>query len=239
VYAIIGILALRLAIGDGGKLVNQEGAFHTVARQPFGTVLLAVLAAGLGSYALWRFVRAGLGHGPEERDGRLDRVSALASGLVYAGLCVLAIRILLSSHSAPSTSPHKATADALGWPAGVWLVGAAGAVFICIALYQAYRGVTKDFLEDAKTEEMGAATRRWVGRIGLIGYLARGVVFGLVGMFLIKAAVGYDPKDAVGLNGALAKLLEQRYGPLLLGVVAAGLIAFALYSWSDARYRKI
>jgi hypothetical protein len=239
VYAIVGVLAFRLAIGAGGKLVSQEGAFHTVARQPLGTVLLTVLAAGLGSYALWRLVRAGLGHGPEGRDSRLDRVSALASGLVYAGFCVLAIRILVSSHSAGSTSPHKATADALGWPAGVWLVGAAGAVFIGVALYQVYRGLTKDFLEDTKTEEMGAATKRWVGRIGLVGYLARGVVFGLVGVFLIKAAVGYDPNDAVGLDGALAKLLAQDYGPLLLGVVAAGLIAFALYSWSDARYRKI
>jgi len=237
VYAIIGVLALRLALGDGGRLVNQQGAFHTVARQPLGTALLVALAVGLGGYALWRFVRAGLGRGPEGRDSSFERVAALASGLVYAALCVLAIEVLAGTSR--STSPDKATAHVLGWPAGVWLVGAVGAVFIGIAAYQAYRGLTKDFLEDAKTQEMGALTRRWIGWIGLVGHLARAVVFGLVGIFLAKAALAYEPTDAVGLNGALGKLLNRPYGPVLLGVVAAGLIAFAVYSWSDARFRKI
>jgi hypothetical protein len=99
--------------------------------------------------------------------------------------------------------------------------------------------MTKDFLEDAKTEHMGPTTRMWIGWIGLVGYLARAVVFGLVGVFLLKAAVEFDPKAAVGLDGALAKLLDQPYGSVLLAVVAVGLIAFAIYSWSDARYRRI
>jgi hypothetical protein len=237
VYAVIGVLAFRLALGEGGRLVDQEGVFRTIAEQPLGTVLLATLAIGLGGYALWRLARALLGHGPEGRDSSFDRVAALASGLVYAGLAVLATRMLLGSSG--STSPHKATADVLGWPAGVWLVGVAGAVFIGVALYQAHRGLTKDFLDDAKTYEMGALTRRWIGWIGTVGYLARAVVFGLVGVFLAKAAIEFDPQDAVGLDGALAKLLQREYGPFLLGVVSAGLVAFALYSWSDARYRKI
>ena len=237
VYAIVGVLAFRLALGGGGKLVDQEGAFHTVAHQPFGSVLLTLLAIGLGAYALWRLVRGAIGHGPEGADRGADRVAALASGLVYAGLCVLALRVLMGSGS--STSPAKATGGALGWPAGTWLVGIAGLVFIAIALYQGYRGLTKDFLDDAKTETMGPATKAWIGWIGLVGYLARMVVFGLVGVFLIRAALDFNPKDAVGLDGALAKLLHQPYGPVLLAVVAAGLIAFAIYSWSDARYRRI
>jgi hypothetical protein len=237
VYAIVGVLAFRLALGGGGKLVDQEGVFHTVAHQPFGSLLLTLLAIGLAAYALWRLVRAAIGHGPEGADRGADRVVALASGLVYAGLCVLALRVLMGSGS--STSPAKATGGVLGWPAGTWLVGIAGVIFVGIALFQGYRGVTKDFLDDAKTETMGPATKAWIGWIGLVGYLSRMVVFGLVGVFLIRAALDFNPKAAVGLDGALAKLLHQPYGPVLLGVVAVGLIAFAVYSWSDARYRRI
>ena len=237
VYAIVGVLALKLAFGAGGKLVDQQGAFHTVAHQPFGSLLLTLLAIGLGGYALWRFVRAAIGHGPEGADRPADRVVALASGLVYAGLCVLALRVLVGSTK--TTSPDTATGGVLGWPEGTWLVGVAGLVFIGVALYQGYKGVTKDFLEDAKTEQMGALTREWIGWIGLVGYLARMVVFGLVGLFLVKAALDFDPKEAVGLDGALGKLLEHPYGPVLLGLVAAGLIAFAVYSWTDAWYRRI
>jgi hypothetical protein len=238
VYAIVGILAFKLALGVGGKLVNQEGAFHTVAHQPFGSVLLTLLAIGLAAYALWRLVRAAIGHGPEGADSGADRLVALASGLVYAGLCVLAIRVLMGS-SGSASSPSKTTGGVLGWPAGTWIVGIAGLVFIGIALFQGYRGLTKDFLEDAKTEHMGPKTRMWIGWIGLVGYMARMVVFGLVGVFLIQAAIDFDPKAAVGLDGALAKLLQQPYGSVLLGIVAVGLIAFAIYSWSDARYRRI
>ena len=97
----------------------------------------------------------------------------------------------------------------------------------------------QDFVDDAKSEEMSPAVEAWVTWIGMFGHLARMVVFGLVGIFLIKAAIDYNPKKAVGLDGALAKLAHHSYGPALLGIVATGLVAFALYSLSDARYRRI
>jgi hypothetical protein len=166
-------------------------------------------------------------------------VAALASGVAYALICVLAIEILLGSSSSSSSNPKSSTAGILGWPGGQWIVGAAGLVMIGVALYQAYRGLTQKFLEDSKTHEMSPTVRKWIGRIGTVGHLARTVVFGLVGIFLVKAALDYNPKAAVGLDGALAKLANHSYGSVLLGIVAAGLIAFALYSLSDARYRKI
>lgn len=237
IYAIIGILALKLAFGLGGKLTSQQGALHTVAHQPFGTFLLVLLAIGLGGYALWRLTRAAVGHGPEGSDKAFDRVAALASGVVYLGLCLLAVRVLAGSRT--SASPDTTTAGVFGWPAGVWMVLAAGLVLIGIGLYQGYRGISQDFLANSKTEEMGSRTRAWFAWIGRVGYSARMVVFVLVGVFLVKAAIDYKPSEAVGLDGALAKLLHHSYGQLLLGVVAAGLIAFALYSFSDARYRRI
>ncbi len=239
VYGIIGILALKLALGHGGKLADQEGALQTVARQPFGEVLLTLVAIGLGGYSLWRLVRAAIGHGPEGSDSGFDRISALASGIAYGAICALAVEILIGAGGGSAGSPKKATAGVLGWPAGAWIVGLAGVVMIGVALYQGYRGITKTFLEESKVEEMPPRVKEWISRLGTIGHLARMVVFGLVGVFLIKAAVDYNPDKAVGLDGALAKIVDRSYGPFLLGVVAAGLIAFALYSLSDARYRRI
>ncbi len=238
VYAIIGVLALKVAVGAGGKLTNQQGALHTVAHQSFGKLLLVLVAVGLGGYALWRFLRALLGHGPEGSDSGFDRVAAFASGVAYAGMCAIAVEIVAGTKGG-SGSPKSAASGVFGWPAGAWLVGLAGVVLIGVALYQGYRGVTKAFLDDSKVGEMSSRMKAWIGWIGLVGHLARMVVFGLVGIFLIKAAVEYDPKKAVGLDGALAKLAHESYGPVLLGIVAAGLVAFALYSLSDARYRKI
>ena len=238
IYAIIGVLALKLALGHGGKLTDQQGALHTVARQPFGKFLLTLVAIGLGGYALWRFVRAAVGRGPEGSDTGFDRVAALASGLVYLGMCIVAVRILAGSPKG-SANPDKTTAGVFGWPAGIWIVGGAGLVLIGVGLYQGYRGVTKDFLADSKTEEMGPRVKSWIGWIGLVGHVARMVVFTLAGVFLVKAAVDYDPSSAIGIDGALAKLLQQPLGPLLLGLVAGGLVAFATYSFSDARFRRI
>jgi hypothetical protein len=210
----------------------------TIAEQPFGKVLLIFVAIGLGGYACWRILRAVLGHGPEASDSGFERLSALVSGVVYASLCAVAVKILLGSDGG-SGNVHGKTAGVFGWPAGTWLVGIVGATLIGVGLYQGYRGIKKEFLKDSKTEEMSSAVRKWIEAIGTFGHLARGIVFGLVGVFLIKAAVDYNPDSAVGLDGALAKLAHASYGPFLLGVVAAGLIAFALYSLSDARYRRI
>ncbi len=242
VYGIIGILALKLALGHGGKLTNQQGALHTVAHQPFGKLLLTLVAVALGGYALWRFVRAAVGHGPESSDSGFDRIAALASGISYAALCVLAVEILLGSgggSSGNAGNAKKTTAGVFGWPHGTLIVGGAGAVMIGVGLYQGYRGLTKKFLEDSKTAEMSRRTKELISFLGTVGHLARMIVFGLVGIFLIKAAVDFNARAAVGLDGALAKIVHRSYGPFLLGVVAVGLVAFALYSLSDARYRKI
>ena len=238
VYMIIGILAVKLALGSGHTSANQQGALREIAAQPFGNVLLILIATGLGGYALWRLARAALGHGPEGSDSGVDRVAAFASGVVYAGLCAIAVAILLGSGGG-SGGAQKTTAGVFGWPAGTWLVGIVGVVFIGVGLYQGHRGLSRDVLGDSKTERMGPRIRRWITWIGTVGHLARMVVFCLVGVFLIRAAIDFNPDKAVGLDGALAKVDHASYGPFLLGLVAAGLIAFGVYSLSDARFRRI
>jgi hypothetical protein len=240
VYGIIGLLAFEVAVSDTGKLTNQQGAIKTVANQQLGQFLLGLLAIGLGGYAIWRLFRAALGHGPEDADSTLERVGGLASGLVYGGLCVVAIEVLTgSSSSGPASKPDQTTAGVFDWPAGRLLVGTAGVVLLGVAAYQLVKGIRQSFLEELKTGEMSVGLETWVRWIGTIGHVARAIVFGLVGWFLLKAAYEFDAKEAVGLDGALTKILTADYGPWLLGLVATGLIAFCLYSITEVRYRKI
>ncbi len=240
IYATIGLLAIQVAIHSSNEKTNQRGAMQTIEKQPFGHGLLVAVAIGLGGYALWRFVQAAYGRGPEGGgdSSASGRIVALASGLSYAAMCALAVAVLLGTSSS-SGNAHSSTAGVLSWPAGRWIVGAAGVVFIGVALYQGYKGISRKFLEEDKTEKMGPTARRWITVIGVVGHLARMVAFGLIGIFVVRAAVDYAPKKAVGLDGALAKLAHQTYGTALLFLVAAGLVAFGLYSIADARYRRI
>ena len=238
VYLIIGVLALKLALGDSGVAANQQGALQTIAHRQFGKTLLILVAVGLAGYALWRLVRAAVGHGAEQRDSGSDRVVALASGVAYVILCVTAVKILTAS-STGSGTPREATGGVLGWSGGTVIVAIAGVILIGVAGYQAYKGLARKFLDDAKTGEMGPGVRHGYTALGVFGYVARCVVFGLIGYGLIKAAIDYEPREAVGLDGALRQLANSSYGPTLLAIVAAGLAGFALYSMADARYRKV
>jgi Domain of Unknown Function (DUF1206) len=231
-YVLVGVLAIKVATGSTGKTPDQKGALETIAQQPFGHVLLILVAIGLGGYSLWRMVRAFLGHGPEGSDSGFDRVAAFASGCVYAVVCALAVSILLGSGGGSGSG-------ILGWSGGTVIVGVAGAVLIGVGLYQGYRGWTSEFLEDSKTEEMSPRVRDVFEWLGTFGHFARMVVFVLIGVFLIKAAVEFDPKKATGLDAKLGTLAQSSYGPFLLGIVATGLIAFGAYSLADARYRRI
>jgi hypothetical protein len=238
VYLVIGVLALELALGQGGKATNQTGALKTIAGQSFGELLLIVLAIGLGGYSLWRLLRAAVGHGAEQQDSTGDRIAALASGIAYGVLCITAIKILTES-GAGSGTPKEATGGVLGWTGGTVIVAIAGAIMIGVAAYQAYKGLAKKFLEDANTGEMSEGVRKGYTALGVFGHVARAVVFALIGYGLIKAAVDYNPKQAIGLDGALRELADASYGPVLLALVAVGLSGFAIYSMVDARYRKV
>jgi hypothetical protein len=239
IYAIIGVLAVKLALGDGGETTNQNGALQTISQQPFGKALLILMAIGLAGYAIWRLVRAAIGHGPESSDDLKERADGLASGIGYAILCVTAVTIIVGSGSGGSGSPDKATGGVLGWPAGQVLVVIAGLVVVGVGLQQGYKGITRKFLEQSKTEQMSQSVERGFTAVGVFGHLARMVVFTLIGYFFIRAAIDYDPDKAVSLDGALSAVGQASYGPILLGIVAAGLIGFAAYSVADARYRKV
>jgi Domain of Unknown Function (DUF1206) len=239
-FGIVAVLAIKLAVGHGGKATSREGALHELAGESFGKVVLTLLVVGFAAYALWRFVEAWAAPG-EDAKKWAKRAGSVGRGLIYAALAYSAAKLLVGAGGSGSQNERaRETAETLfTWPAGAWLVGIAGAVVIGAGLWNLYRGLAMKFEDRWRTGEMGAAARRWAGRVGAVGHVARAVVFGLIGVFVVKAALEYDAKEAIGLDGALQKLASAQYGPYLLGLTAAGLLAYGLYCLVDARYRDV
>ena len=239
-YGLVAVLALRLAFHEGGDTADREGALARLAGEPFGKLVLVLLAVGFAANALWRFASALFDRGDEGTGskGLGKRAAQLGRGVVYTSLTVAAVSILLGSRSGGGEE-KKATAGVLGWPGGEWLVGIVGLAVIGVGFWNGYRAVTERFKEDLETERMSATEERWTSRIARVGLLARMVVFSIVGWFLVKAAIEFDAKEAIGLDGALAKLVRAPYGPWLLGATAAGLLAYGLFSAIESRYREV
>ncbi|HEX3872701.1 MAG TPA: DUF1206 domain-containing protein [Solirubrobacteraceae bacterium] len=242
VYAVIGGLALALALGAAdGATTNQQGALALISRGPIGSAALGLLAVGLLAYAVWQIGQAVLGRGLEnpDRETPLERIGQLGAGIAYVGVSVVAVKVLVGDPSSESSDQSRAAAGVLGWPAGQWIVGLAGVIFVGVCAYLAYDGLTGSYLDGMKTGEMTPAGRRLVDLVGRVGLTSRAVVFALIGYFLIRTAIDFDPAKTIGLDGALRKVADRPYGSWLLGLVAIGLIAFAFASFAEARYREL
>jgi hypothetical protein len=234
-YGLIGVLAIQIPAGLGGKTTNQQGAMRTVADETGGTLLLVLLALGFAAYAAWRAVEAASGRGAE---GTGKRLGAAVSGAIHVGLAGAAIALAIGAGSG-SSGPDSVTARVMELPLGVWLVGAVGVGIVGVGAYNAWEGVSRKFEECLRIGEMAPRERSVVRVMGIAGLVARGVVFALIGAFLVKAAVEFDPKDAIGLDGALAKVANQTYGRWLLALAALGLLCYAAFCVVQARYRRI
>jgi Domain of Unknown Function (DUF1206) len=242
-YAVIGILAIKVALGARGADPDKEGALATIATQPFGKLLLGILAVGLAGYAAWRLAqglldRDGQGEGAK---GLAKRLGNIGKGALYAVLCVLATMKLLGAEGegGGGSQEDRTTADVLGLPLGRYVVFAAAAGFVAAALFNGYRAVTCNFRKKLETQRMSEAEEAAATGVGGLGHLARFVVFGLIGAFLAKAAWEFDPQEAAGLDTALYEVARQPYGGFLLGSLAVGLLAYALYCFVQARYRDV
>lgn len=242
-YALVGVLALKVALLGRGKAPDRESALKAVADEQFGRVLLSAIAIGLAGYALWQLARAVLGgdlESGDEDENLLKRAGYFARGVVYGALFVSATLIVFGADEGGGKGEEdRATAYVLDLPAGRLLVGAVGLAFLGAGGFNAYRGVTRKFREKLKLRKLSETEDRAYTALGVAGFVARGVVFSLIGVFLVRAAYQYDPKEAVGLDGALSEIVHTSYGPFLLGLVAVGLFAFGLYSFVEARYREV
>ncbi len=162
--------------------------------------------------------------------------------MLYAWLAFLCVDLVIDAQQATGgggKEEDEATAKILDLPAGRWLVAAVGLAILGAGAFNLFRGLSRKFRKDLKEEQMGSEERRWYSALGVVGHIARGVVFVLAGFFVVRAAREYDPKEAMGLDGALAKLAQQSYGHFLLGLTAAGLLAYGLFCIVQARYREV
>ena len=242
VYLVVGGLAARAAWGDGGGTTDSRGALTQIVQAPLGSLALALLALGFVGYAAWRLVQALLDTERKGTDpkGLLARGAYLVVAVVYLGLALTAARLLLGSGGdGGSDSTRDWTAWLLGQPLGPWLVGLAGLVTLGVGASHAYIGLGARFREQLKLEEMGGDEERWVTLLGRVGFTARAVVFGLIGLFLLAAAWHAEPGQARGLAGALDALAQQPAGPWLMGAVALGLFAYGVFALAEARFGRM
>ena len=237
-WLVVGMLAANVALGDRGSHPSKSGALATVRDQPLGEVLLAALAVAFAGHAAFRLLEGTVGRRDEddERKRWLKRAWSLCRVGVYGFFAVSTVRFLLGGGSSAENA-SKPTAEVMSWPAGRWLVGAVGAGVVIAGLVMVVRGVRQDFTD--KLDLPSGTARTVVERVGTAGLAGRGLVYALVGGFLVDAAARFDPHRAKGLDASLRALTDAPMGPLLLWCAVAALLSFALWSFLEARYRSL
>jgi hypothetical protein len=239
IYVLMGVLALQVAFGSGGRIAGTRETAEFVGQQPFGKVLLALLGIGLLGYALWRCIA-----GIKDTDGKgagaggvLKRAGAVVAGLVNGALAVALFQMALGG-SSNGGGAKSWVAKVIDAPFGDVLVGATGVAIVGAGLVQLYLAYSKKFLEPLSLGELSASQRLWVTRLGQVGHAARGVVFPIIGFALVAAARHHAPGETKDMHQALRDIATSPSGLVLLGLVGAGFIAFGGFMLVSARYRR-
>lgn len=242
VYMIIGLLALGTAFGSRGRTGDSREALRVIANQPFGRMLMWVVAAGLLGYALWRISSALYDSERRGSDakGLAIRAGSFIRGGAYSLIAYEAMRMATRSSSGGQSSDAKAqhwTGRLMDAPFGRFLVIAAGLVIAGYGFYQLYRAVASKLGKHLRLGSMQDTPRRAVIAISRFGIGARAVIFGLIGYSIGKAAFARNASEARGTGGALRDIAS--YGQWPLAIIGAGLIAYGIYQLVNARYRII
>lgn len=239
VYMLVGWFAI-VAARSGGRPDDNRSALQSLADGGAGQALLGLIALGLVGYALWRLSEAWFdpaNHGSDAK-GATKRGGFVVSGLVHLGLAIFAARLAFDKRGGETgdAGADAGSAWLMALPGGVWLVGFVGLLLLA--------GAAGNFAEAYRAKFAGhlrgdLPARATVVTAGRLGYAARGIVFLLVGWFAIRAALTENPEAAGGTGQALRALQDLSYGPLLLGIVAAGLLLFGVFGIVEARYREV
>lgn len=240
-YIVIGWIAILIAFGHSGHQANNRGALQLVAATSIGVFALWLLGIGFVGLALWRLSQAVYG-GPGP-DGRKTsaRLIALMKVVLYGFLAYTTLRFALGAGAPKSNNQQSVdlTASVLRHPGGQIVVVIAGLVLAGVGVWLAWSAWKREFLTELRFGQARPEVRRTVERLGVVGGIARGVVFAAAGVFLIVAGVEAKPKQAKGLDSTLRAFAHTPLGPWLLVVVAAGLLIFGVYSCCEARWRRV
>lgn len=239
VHMVVGWLAVQVSLGEGGT-ADQKGAVQVIAAQPFGRVLLVLVAAGLVTFGIWQLSVAAQGYrwvGDQGKRWR-KRAGAGARGVVALAIAAYAVQLLAGSGGSGEQPQQEFTARLLEVPFGRILVALVALVLIGIGVHRIHKGVTKKFLDNLDLSELPEQSRRLTTRLGQLGYPAKGVAIGIVGILLGLAALNRDPGEAGGLDKALRTLAAQPFGTVALLVVGVGLAAYGVYCLAAARSQR-
>lgn len=235
-FAVSGVIALRIAIpGGGGGGAGGQGAIAELAQQPYGKVLVALLALGFVAYVVWQVVEVAVGY--EDEDGGelwLHRAASAGRALAYAALAVLAVKQLTGSPSSGSGGTGI-TAKLLELPGGQLVVAGVGVAIAAVGIVQGWRAIHSDLHEEFRGD-LSPSTQRFTVGAARTGLVARMVAFGLVGGFVVHAALTFDPEEAQGLDAALQQTAQTPWGTALVALVGIGFMAFATYCGVLVRY---
>ena len=243
VATIVGLLTIRLAMGEKDEAATNDGAVQWLAQQPFGKFLLIALTVALFALAIWRLLDAVMGD-PVEGSEPKDRLKYAVLGVIWLLFAVTTLSVTIAnwtdsgdasgSGKSGDEAPQEATSTMLDWPAGRWLVGLLGVAVIGYAIFH----FKKEVIDLEFTERLSTDDKSWVTRLGQAGYTAEALVYAVVGYFFIQSAITFDPETAKGISGAVVELAGKGWGQVLLWAIAIGLFAYGIFCLAEAKYRK-
>jgi hypothetical protein len=240
VHLVVAWLALQLAFGDSGGSPSSSGAVSELAQQPFGQALVWAVAVGMFLLVVWQGIEAVVGHRDERGKKRAGkRVVSAGKAVVYATIGASAVKVAVGSGSSGQSSERETdsmTARLMELPAGQLLVGAVGLTILGIGVAFAVRAWTEKYAKELSAEGKSGDTGKAYLWFGKLGYAAKGIALGVVGSLFCYAALTHDPDESGGLDQALREVLDKPFGPVLLGVLAAGIGCYGLFCLARARH---
>jgi uncharacterized protein DUF1206 len=240
IHLLFAYLILQIAFGTAAADGDQSGALQRLAARPWGATLIVLLVVGMVAMTAWQVLEAATGHRAERGRHRLyERVVSGGRAAFYTYLAWTGVKVLKGKKTSTADMQEQASQDLMASTGGRVTVGLAGLVVVAIGAGLVLYGVTRKFEKHLLLGRMTARVRRLSRPLGVTGYTAKGVSYGIAGALLVVAALRYDPDRARGLDAALRAMAHQPYGRWLLVVTALGFVAYGLFGLVQSRYRKV